>query len=82
LRDIRLTGNSLADDDIAELASCQTLEHISLDKTQVSNRVFDTLDRLPNLRSVALPGWPITKDAEDNYRRKHPNVMVSIMREY
>ncbi|MEP6671932.1 MAG: hypothetical protein ABJF10_22410, partial [Chthoniobacter sp.] len=69
LRDLRLEGDGINDDVVAELAHCDLLTNLSITDAQVTDAGAASLVRLKNLTDLSLDLPPITDAALKSFAR-------------
>lgn len=73
LKTLDVYHTAVDDAGVAALVNCQTLQDLGLSLTHVSTKVFEYLDKLPNLTKVDLSAnRPITTADVTKFEKAHP----------
>ena len=76
LRVLDLSVTGITDDGIALLAENSKLAKLDFSRTRISNRSLLILDNLPELRELDIANTNITKDAVQEFQKRHPDCLV------
>jgi len=74
LKSVDVYSTDVDDSGVQHLEKCQSLTHIGLSKTKITNDVFKHLEKLPLLTNADLTAnRPISTEAVLAFEAAHPN---------
>lgn len=76
LRVLGMIGNTASEDSLMKLDRLVQLDKLNLNKSQVTDRVLDRLQTLPNLKEFYIQETPATAARVEAFRQAKPNCRV------